>query len=356
MDAPLAGPTATSPETKAQAVQELKSREDVQVALEEVQPKPPPRGRPTRQRSRAWWLAGAAVVLAAAIVAHRIWPLGGSLDGWIGNALRAGIAIVLILALEQALESVTRRRLEDEAARFNARRVMRLLAVVLVVAVLITALFQSWYTTLASLGLASLILGFALQPTITSFIAWIYILARRPYRVGDRIRIEQATGDVIDLGYLDTTLWEVGGEHLSSDHPSGRIVKFPNSRVLHTAVFNYSWPLFPYIWNEIRIDVGWRSDLELVARILRDSADEVLGAKMAKRIETYREILAETPVDDVNVRENPSVLFRPGGAGRVEAIVRYLVEPKEAGRAKTVILQRILAHLSMATDRVHVPG
>ena len=46
---------------------------------------------------------------------------------------------------------------------------------------------------------------------MTSFIGWIYILVRRPYRVGDRVEIGGATGDVIHVGYIDTTLWEFGG-------------------------------------------------------------------------------------------------------------------------------------------------
>src|SRR5438552_12323791 len=98
----------------------------------------------------------------------------------------------------------------------------------------------------------SVIVGLAVQTPMTSFLGWIYILVRHPYRVGDRIQIEDATGDVIDVSYLDTTLWEFGGKYLSTDHPSGRIIKFPNSKVLNTMVFNYSWPLFPYIWNEIK--------------------------------------------------------------------------------------------------------
>lgn len=114
-------------------------------------------------------------------------------------------------------------------------------------------LFANWYTAVVSLGLVSLILGFALQTPITSFIGWIYILIRTPYRVGDRIRIGNATGDVIDVSYLDTTLWEFGGEYYLPITPSGRIIKFPNSSVLSTAVYNYSWPLFPFIWNENQI-------------------------------------------------------------------------------------------------------
>src|SRR5512140_1137395 len=107
-----------------------------------------------------------------------------------------------------------------------------------------------------------------------SFIAWIYILVRQPFRVGDRIRIGEATGDVINVGYLDTTLWEFGGPYLSTDHPSGRLIKFPNSRVLSAAVYNYSWPLFPYIWHEIKFNVAYESDLEFVARTMEEVTRE----------------------------------------------------------------------------------
>ena len=72
-----------------------------------------------------------------------------------------------------------------------------------------------------------------------------FILVRRPYRIGDRIKIDDATGDVIDVGYLDTTLWEFGGQLLSTDHPSGRVIRFPNEKVLDSIIYNYSWPLFP---------------------------------------------------------------------------------------------------------------
>ena len=74
------------------------------------------------------------------------------------------------------------------------------------VLVVISVLFVNWYTAFLSLGLISLILGFALQTPITSLIGWVYILVRTPYRVGDRIKIGDATGDVIDVSYLDTTL------------------------------------------------------------------------------------------------------------------------------------------------------
>ena len=85
------------------------------------------------------------------------------------------------------------------------------------------------------------------------------------------------TGDVIDVSYLDTTLWEFGGQYLSTDHPSGRLIKFPNEKVLDELVYNNSWPLFPYIWNEIKFNIAYQSDLEFVAKTMQEIAEAELG-------------------------------------------------------------------------------
>ncbi len=216
-------------------------------------------------------------------------------------------------------------------------------------------IFTNWYTGLISLGLLSLILGFALQTPITSFIGWIYILVQSPYRVGDRIKIGDATGDVIDVGYFDTTLWEFGGQYLSTDHPSGLIIKFPNSNVLNTAVYNYSWPLFPYIWNEVKFNIAYGSDLEFVAKTMEEIATAEIGPRMIERVRHYREILAKTPVDEIQVQEKPVVLFRVGENTWLEAIVRYLVDPKDAGPVKTELIKKMLNRLNAEQDRVMFP-
>jgi len=173
--------------------------------------------------------------------------------------------------------------------------------------------------------------------------------------VGDRIKIEDATGDVIDVNYLDTTLWEFGGDLLSTDHPSGRVIKFPNSRVLDTEVFNYSWPLFPYVWNEIKFTVAYESDLNFIAETMQRIAAEEVGERMMKQVRVFRELLAQTPVDQLEVREYPAVLFRVNSNTWLDAIVRYLVHPKEAGRVKTRLIKKLLAELNAAPDRVLFP-
>jgi len=235
------------------------------------------------------------------------------------------------------------------------KRILRLLAGLGLLFIVVSVLFVNWYAAVVSLGLISLILGFALQTPISSFIGWIYILARRPYRVGDRIEIEDARGDVIDVSYLDTTLWEIGGRHLSTDHPSGRLIKFPNAKVLNNAVVNYSWPLFPYIWNEIKFHVAYESDLEFVSTTMQQVTEAELGESMLEKVRLFRDLLARTPVDQLQVRERPAVLFRVNDNTWLEAIVRYLVHPKESGRVKTQLTRKLLEALNAQPDKVLFP-
>jgi small-conductance mechanosensitive channel len=184
----------------------------------------------------------------------------------------------------------------------------------------------------------------------------MYILVRQPYRVGDRIKIGDATGDVIDVGYLDTTLWEFGGQYISGDHPSGRLIKFPNEKVLDELVYNYSWPLFPYIWNEIKFQIAYQSDLKFVAETMQQIVENELGKEMMKRIEVFRDLLARTPVDELEVRSHPRVIFRVDEVTWINAIVRYLVSPREAGSVKTRLIPKLLAALNAEPDKVMFPA
>lgn len=346
------------PDEKVQAEQ-LKRQGDVKEALEQASPPPESRRLPTKKSHRVWVGTWAALL----VVFLGLWILLSagtiSMPTRTSDILRRGslglAVIFLVLIAERLAESYFVPRLDNTVSRYNLRRILHLLVGLAILFILVTAIFVNWYTAVLSFGLISLILGFALQTPITSFIGWIYILVRKPYRVGERIMIGNAKGDVIDVSYLDTTLWEFGGQYLSSDHPSGRIIKFPNSEVLKTPVYNYSWPLFPYIWNEIKFQIAYDSDLEFVAKTMSEVVEEELGEKMMERVKVYRELLSETPVDELEVQERPVILFRVSDNTWLEAIVRYIVDPKKAGRRKTALIQKLLKRLNAEPERVRFP-
>jgi len=350
--------TPVSREEKEQAEQ-LKKHGAVKEALEQASAPPEARRLPTKTSHHVWLGTWALLFLGSLglwiLLSAGVLSLPPRTADILGRGSLGAVFIFLVLIAERAAESYFVPRLDNTVSRYNLRRILHLLVGVAILFILVTAIFVNWYTAVVSFGLISLILGFALQTPITSFIGWIYILVRKPYRVGDRIMIGNAKGDVIDVSYLDTTLWEFGGQYLSSDHPSGRIIKFPNSEVLKTPVYNYSWPLFPYIWNEIKFQIAYDSDLEFVAKTMSEVAEQELGQKMMERVKVYRELLSETPVDQLEVQERPVILFRVSESTWLEAIVRYIVDPKKAGRTKTALIQKLLKRLNAEPERVRFP-
>jgi small-conductance mechanosensitive channel len=351
---------ASNPLLMVETTEELRKRPEIRKELERARGEARPEKVETHSRDKFWFVIYAVVLIVCAVgyflIDAKFIPLW---DGGINIAQRIlrGIALItVVLAVARAISFYGIGRIEDVSTRFTLQRVQRLAVALAVAIIVVSIIFVNWYAAVAAFGVGSIIIGLAVQTPMKSFIAWIYILVRQPFRVGDRIKIADATGDVIDVSYLDTTLWEFGGQYLSTDHPSGRLIKFPNEKVLNELIYNYSWPLFPYIWNEVKFQIAYNADLEFIASTMQKITEEELGRDMMERVQTFRDLLASTPVDELEVHEHPRVIFRVGENTWLEAIVRYLVAPREAGRVKTRLIKKLLSALNAAPDKVMFPA
>ena len=344
------------PETAQQISEKPEVRKELARTTGEKKPGEKVKARGT---DKFWFVTHALLLIGCGILyfflGSKLIPLSPSHFDLTRRIIRAVALIVVVLAIAKAISVYALGRIEDAAIRFTLQRVEHLLVALLIALVAVSIIFVNWYAALTALGVGSIIIGLAVQTPMKSFIAWIYILIRQPFRVGDRIKIDDATGDVIDVGYLDTTLWEFGGQYISGDHPSGRTIRFPNEKVLDSIVYNYSWPLFPYIWNEIKFQIAYQSDLEFVARTMQKIVEEELGEEMMERVGVYRDLLARTPVDELEVRAHPRVIFRVDEVTWIDAIVRYLVAPREAGSTKSRLIPKLLAALNSAPEKVMFP-
>jgi len=353
-------PPASNSMLMAETTEELRKRPEIRKELERARGEARPEKVETHGRDKFWFVIYAVILAACAggyfLIGAKLIPLPNAAIGIAQRILRGIALITVVLAVGRAISFYAIGRIEDAATRFTLHRVQRLAVALAIAVIVISIIFVNWYAAVAAFGVGSIIIGLAVQAPMKSFIGWIYILVRQPFRVGDRIKIADATGDVIDVGYLDTTLWEFGGQYLSSDHPSGRLIKFPNEKVLDELVYNYSWPLFPYIWNEIKFQIGYNADLEFIASTMQKITEEELGKEMLERVQTFRELLARTPVDELDVHEHPRVIFRVSENTWLEAIVRYLVAPREAGRVKTRLIRKLLAALNAAPEKVMFPA
>lgn len=235
----------------------------------------------------------------------------------------------------------TQTRLEGD--RYNLLRIIRFLAIVFSLTVAASFLFQNLYAAAVSFGLFSLVVGFALQAPISSFIAWVYLIFRRSYLVGDRIQIKGFRGDVVEINYLDTSILECSGDYLGNDRSSGRVIRFPNSLILREEIINYSGPEVPFIWNETAIQVAYTSNLQFVE-------DCLLDASRSDFKERYPQLEAE------NHKEwEPAVYFRINTYAWMEAVISYPVEPADTTGRRNRILRAALPVLNNAPDKVKFP-
>jgi small-conductance mechanosensitive channel len=341
----------------AETLTQLKQKTEVQEALAQTGGKPKIKAG---TKDKFWFSTHILVLLGCAVVwlllSWKWVPLPPPQLDLLRRAIRATVFIVVVLGIAKAVSVYGIGRVAEASTAFTLRRILHLVTGIVIGFIGVSIFFANWYTALISVGVVSIIVGLSVQTPMSSFIGWIYILVRRPYRVGDRIKIGDATGDVIDVSYIDTTLWEFGGSFLSTDHPSGRVIKFPNAKVLDSMVYNYSWPLFPYVWNEIKFQIAYQSDLQFVATTMERIVGEEIGEDMEERVGVYRDLLAKTPVNELEVRAHPRVFFRVDEVTWIDAIVRYLVPPREAGAVKTRLIPKLLAALNAEPNKVMFPA
>ncbi len=267
----------------------------------------------------------------------------------------AVMLISLVLLATRLVKKIFNKKIEDKSSVFNFNRIADLIAALLIFAIILSLWFANWYAALVSFGIVSLILGFALQNLIISFFGWLFILTRKPYEVGDRIRIGAIFGDVTNVSYLDTTLWEFNGDYLSADHLSGRIIRFANSKVFKEFVYNYSWPLFPFIWSELSFFISYDSDFKFTSETVKRIVEIKIGKAMVRRVKRFKKILADTPVDELDVNEYPSVILQAHNSVWIEVVVRYLVEPKNSGRIKKELFQNLMEELKKNPEKIILP-
>lgn len=178
---------------------------DIQHALQQMRPADRRFEVPTLRRSWRSTLIYAVLIVAfggACSLSHsRLFATGRTYEAYGERLLLGGLLIVALIAAERLIRMFLIGRLSDEVLRYTVAKLLRFAIGLVIIAVSLSALLSNWTTALVSLGLISLVLGLALQGPLTNLFSWFYILIRAPYRIGDRIKLGGASGDVISVGF-----------------------------------------------------------------------------------------------------------------------------------------------------------
>src|SRR5690554_7740009 len=303
-----------------------------------------------KDQKTGYWITIYGIVAALLVAIYYLVNLD-VFNSWLGykytpllQKLSLSLFIITMIFLSSKIVArIIIAQTHNEGDRYNLLRITRFLAIVFSLIVTASFLFQNLYTAAATFGLASVVLGFALQAPITSFIAWVYLIFRRSYLVGDRIQINGLRGDVIDISYLDTSILECSGDYLVNDRSSGRVIRFPNSLILKEEIINYSGPQVPFIWNETAIQISYTSNLEFVEKCLLDAATE-----------DFKNQYPKVAGRDV-AKWEPAVYFRINTYAWMEAVISYPVEPEDTTGRRNRILKLALPKLNAQPDLVQFP-
>jgi small-conductance mechanosensitive channel len=155
---------------------------------------------------------------------------------------------------------------EEPKMRYTWKRTVSFILGILLVILIISVWIESIGKLGAFLGLLSAGVAIALKDMLTNIAGWIFILARKPFSIGDRVQIGQNAGDVIDIRLFQFSLMEIGN-WVKADQSTGRIIHIPNGIVFAAPQANYSAG-FNYIWNEIAVLVTFESNWQLAKAIL----------------------------------------------------------------------------------------
>jgi small-conductance mechanosensitive channel len=196
------------------------------------------------------------------------------------------IVFILFLKLikRRLLKNIRRKKQRSNVIIFLD--ILKYIFALFLIIVVFSAYYNKWGELGFIAGLLTVALGWALQKPISGVVAWLIIIIRRPFFIGDRIIISGIKGDISNLTLTHIYLDEVGGTILGEEK-SRRTIMVPNSIIFEQEIVNYTHN-DKYILDEVTTAITYESNLEKAEKIILNSVVKImkpLWEKFPKRID-----------------------------------------------------------------------
>ncbi|MGC9520698.1 MAG: mechanosensitive ion channel family protein [Anaerolineae bacterium] len=172
-----------------------------------------------------------------------------------------------------------------------------------------------------------------------SFAGYLSIVIGDIFRIGDRVRIGNVIGDVIDIGILRTSLMEIG-EWVKAEQYTGRIVTVANRSIFTDPVLNYT-ARWPYLWDEITIPISYDSDWRLARDIVMERAQAYTAELQAKASAELQDMMRRYPVQETTVEPTLYVVMTDNW---IEMTLRYVVKVRQRRAVAAALHRELLEH------------
>ena len=276
-----------------------------------------------------------------------------------GRKLLLTIAVIVaVIILRSVLRALARLLLHGNTklwrSRFWTHQAISVLCAFLIAIGIVSVWFDDPTRFATFAGLITAGVAIALQKVVTSFAGYFVILRGNTFSVGDRIVMGDVRGDVVALGFMQTTVMEMGqpppvqaadpAMWVHSRQFTGRIVTISNSEIFDKPVYNDTSE-FPYIWDEIHVPITYDSDRARAELILRNAANrhalnqEKIGDEAVHRL---REKYQVDPID-----LDPAVFYRLTD-NWLELSLRFIVPDHGVRSIKDKMSREIIDQLDQA--------
>lgn len=259
------------------------------------------------------------------------------------------VALVVIWGVSRLLHGIIRALVpRDTRTAFWARQLISIVALVFTVLLVASIWFDDPSRAATMLGLFTAGLAFALQRVVTSAAGYLMILRGNMFNVGDRIKMGGVRGDVIRIGFIQTTIMEMGqppaeqaeapGMWVEARQYSGRIVSVSNAQIFDEPVYNYTRD-FPYLWEEMHIGIAFDADRARAERILLEAAGRHALKDKDIAAEAMRELQRRYFMKGAGVEPRVYVRITDNW---VELAVRFVVDLERVREVKDAMSRDIL--------------
>ena len=209
-----------------------------------------------------------SALLGAAVGAQQA-PLTEAARRLVHQAVEVVLILSLALAASRFLGELVRSKSahlpEGLPASTLTQNLIRIVVIGLGLLVVAGQLGIAITPIITALGVGSLAVALALQPTLANFFAGFHVTLARQIRVGDFVELENGgRGYVQDIGWRSTQIREL----------PNNVIIVPNARLAEIVVKNYSWPEAEQA-ALVQVGVAYGSDLHEVERVTVDTARDI---------------------------------------------------------------------------------
>jgi small-conductance mechanosensitive channel len=258
--------------------------------------------------------------------------------GIVEKFIVSAVIVVLAVVVSRLAGRLLEKSIKDEAQALTVSALVRKCTYIAAALIIVSIVFGFGGNFATIIGIVGAGVAFASQEVIGSFAGYLNIITGNIFRIGDRIRIGNVVGDVLDISLMRTTVMEIG-EWVKADQYTGRIVSLANRVVFSDPVFNYTQHS-SYLWDEIMIPVTYDSNWRRAVEIILTKGQELTASFYAGARGEFEEMVKKYPsLHEVPVEPSSYITMTDNW---IELTLRYVVEVRNRRVVKGKIYGELL--------------